>query len=170
MVQRKRQRAFLPCQQRMLNHCSAHTFHDNLVAHETEAMQKDNAYTFRGVCQTYLKNPEKQKSVIRDTNFIRPEDLPVYEEYFTAAKLATRVNPRPEQILRAYTTGSFSGNTLCLLEPDHSGTLYPYFLDNKRFPEDFSETVLHCRKDCRTCNYCENVFRQAAVDLSRLGE
>jgi len=153
-----------------LNHCSAHTFHDNLVAHETEAMQMDNAYSFRGVCQVYLGNPEKQVSVIRDTNFIRPEDLSAYEGYFTAAKLATRVNPRPEQILKAYTEGTFSGNTLQLLEPDHSGTLYPYFIDNKRFPDNFLQTVTNCKKDCRTCNYCENVFRQAAVDLSRLGE
>ncbi len=153
-----------------LNHCSAHTFHDNLVAHEYELMQKDNAYTFRGVCQSYLANPEKRNSVIKDTNFIRPEDVDAVEGYFTAAKLATRVNPRPEQILRAYIHKSFKGNTLQLLEPDHSGVLYPVFLDNKKFPETFMETVMHCSKNCEECDYCNGVYCQAAVDLSRLGE
>ena len=153
-----------------LNHCSAHTFHDNLVAHESEIMEKDNAYIFRGVCQSYLQNPEKRSSVIKDTNFIRPEDIGATEGYFTAAKLATRVNPRPEQILKAYINESFAGNTLQLLEPDHSGTLYPVFLDNRKFPKNFVETVMKCSKNCTECGYCEDVYRQAAVDLSRLGE
>ncbi len=153
-----------------LNHCSAHTFHDNLVAHETEVMQKDNAYSFKGVCRSYLENEEKRTSVIKDTNFVRPEDISKMEGYFTAAKLATRVNPRPEQILKAYTEGHFSGNTLRLLEPDHSAVLHPYFLDNSLFPQDFAETVMQCDKNCETCTYCENVYHQAAVDLSRLGK
>ena len=88
-----------------LNFCSTHTFHDNLVAHESELMQKDNAYTFRGVCQSYLGNPEKRSSVIKDTNFIRPEDIKLYEGLFDGMKLATRVSRDPAKIINAYCKG-----------------------------------------------------------------
>jgi len=36
-----------------LNFCSAHNFHDNLVAHESQIAQMDNAYQFGGICHEY---------------------------------------------------------------------------------------------------------------------
>ena len=33
-----------------LNNCSAHTFHDNLVSHENESSERDNAYIFSRIC------------------------------------------------------------------------------------------------------------------------
>lgn len=63
-----------------LNNCSAHTFHDNLVAHEYEISQKDNAYLFDSRCRAFLmKNADKWLST---SNFIRPEDVYIYEEIF----------------------------------------------------------------------------------------
>ena len=41
-----------------LNFCSAHNFHDNLVAHEADISKMDNAYNFSGICHEYLKNTE----------------------------------------------------------------------------------------------------------------
>lgn len=111
-----------------LNHCSAHMFHDNLVAHEAEIAGMDNAYAFQGMCREYLKKEENYKHLITDTNFIRPEDIYQYEPYVEAVKLATRVNKAPCQVLRAYMDGRFSGNILNLLEPAHS--IYPYVLEN----------------------------------------
>ncbi len=111
-----------------LNHCSAHNFHDNLVAHEQEIAQMDNAYQFGGICKEYLKNPAHYKSLIEDTNFIRPEDISKYEPYFEAVKLATRVHRSPSMVLRSYIRGSYSGNVLELLEPAHS--IYPYVIEN----------------------------------------
>ena len=34
-----------------LNNCSAHTFHDNLVSHESEISAMDNGYSFEGICK-----------------------------------------------------------------------------------------------------------------------
>lgn len=111
-----------------LNNCSAHNFHDNLVAHEQEIAQMDNAYNFGGICKEYLKDERHYKSLIEDTNFVRPEDMYKYEPYFEAAKLATRIHRAPSMVLNSYIRGRYSGNILEILEPAHS--IYPYVIEN----------------------------------------
>ncbi len=111
-----------------LNHCSAHIFHDNLVAHEAEIAAMDNAYEFRGICREYLRSEAHYQALIDHTNFIRPEDIRLYEPYFEAAKLATRIHRNPSMVLRSYLRGKYSGNILELLEPTHS--IYPYVVEN----------------------------------------
>lgn len=111
-----------------LNHCSAHNFHDNLVAHETEISKMDNAYNFEGMCKEFLKKEENYKSLIEDTNFVRPEDIHKYEKYFKAVKLATRISKCPDMILKSYVKEKYSGNILEILEPAHS--IYPYVVEN----------------------------------------
>lgn len=148
-----------------LNFCSSHIFHDNLVAHERDIAQMDNAYSFRGTCWDYLSKPEKRSALVRQTNYIRPEDMHLYEGLFTAAKLATRVNASPMRVLEAYTAGKYVGTTLDLLEPNHAGLLYPFYLDNRRFPADFAKRVGSCDKNCAACGYCEEVFQNAIINL-----
>lgn len=111
-----------------LNHCSAHNFHDNLVAHESEIAKMDNAYNFTGICKEYLKNKDHYKSLIEDTNFVRPEDIYKYEPYFEAVKLATRVHRNPVEVLKAYINQQCLGDILRLLEPEHN--IYPYIVEN----------------------------------------
>lgn len=116
-----------------LNHCSAHTFHDNLVAHEKEIAQMDNGFVFEGICKNYLSKDENKEKFFEITNFIRPEDTYLYEDLFTSFKLATRVSRYPSTIINAYIKEkSYSGNTLDLLEPSHSGVFYPQILSNKK--------------------------------------
>ncbi len=111
-----------------LNHCSAHNFHDNLVAHESEIAQMDNAYNFAGICREYLKDERHYHTLIENTNFIRPEDIPKYEPYFEAVKLATRIHRNPSMVLKSYVNQKYSGNILSLLEPEHR--IYPYVIEN----------------------------------------
>jgi len=111
-----------------LNHCSAHNFHDNLVSHEKQIAGMDNAYQFDGICKEYLRDPRHHKSLIEDTNFIRPEDVGKYSRWFEAVKLATRVHRCPEYVLHSYIQGHYSGDILQLLEPAHN--IYPYVLEN----------------------------------------
>lgn len=152
-----------------LNHCSVHNFHDNLVAHENEIQGMDNAYEFRGMCHGYLSSPEKQVSIIRDTGYVRPEDIRFYEAYFSAVKLATRINRNPVAVLEAYIRGSYSGNIMELLEPNHAEAFYPAVIENSRFPSDFAEKTMTCDKQCGHCGYCGEVFKQARVDLGEIG-
>ena len=113
-----------------LNDCPAHAFHDNLVSHEQEIAQMDNGYAFEGICRKYLADPAHQKAVLTHIGFIRPEDIHHYEGLFPAMKLATRVSPVPVQILRAYMNEKHIGAVTDLLEPNHSGLVYPYLLEN----------------------------------------
>ena len=152
-----------------LNNCSVHTFHDNLVSHEKGSSEMDNAFEFVGMCHEYVSNPKNRAALVRNTNFVRPEDMHLYEGYFTSAKLATRVSPNPTAILGAYVRGSFIGAVTDLLEPSHTGKLYPYIIDNSRFPEDFAERVMTCDKNCRECGYCDKVYENALVYLDGTG-
>ena len=111
-----------------LNHCSAHNFHDNLVAHEAEISAMDNCYNFGGICHEFLKNENNLKKLAERTNFIRPEDIDKYDGIFTAAKLATRIHKNPTEVLKSYINRKYSGDILRLLEPQHS--IYPYILEN----------------------------------------
>ena len=125
-----------------LNHCSAHNFHDNLVAHEAEIAQMDNAYDFHGICKEYLKNEKHYQALIDNTNFIRPEDMYLYEPYFEAAKIATRIHRNPSMVVNSYMREKYSGNILELLEPAHN--IYPYVIENgsplklRKIDEEFS--------------------------------
>ena len=121
-------RLYLLANSGCLNFCSAQTFHDNLVAHESEIAKMDNAYGFTGMCKEYLSDPRHYETLYEKTNFIRPEDLDLYDNYFTAAKLATRVSKNPVEILRSYVNRRYSGNLLDILEPAHH--IFPYALEN----------------------------------------
>lgn len=125
-----------------LNYCSAHNFHDNLVAHEAEIAQMDNAYDFHGICKEYLKEEKHYQALIDNTNFVRPEDMHLYEPYFEAAKLATRIHRNPTMVVNSYMREKYSGNILELLEPAHN--IYPYVVENgsplklRKIDEEFS--------------------------------
>ena len=116
-----------------LNNCSAHVFHDNLVSHESEIASMDNGYAFEGICRHYLSDEKNIGALLDNTNYIRPEDIHYYEGVFPAMKLATRVSMYPERIIKAYLEDrSYSGSILDLLEPNHTGLLYPKLLENKK--------------------------------------
>ncbi len=114
-----------------LNNCSAHSFHDNLVSHESEISKMDNGYEFSGICHEYLKKPGKLHTLFDNTGFIRPEDIYLYEELFSAVKLATRVSVNPVMVMRAYIDRRrHAGSLLDLLEPNHTAAIYPNFIEN----------------------------------------
>ncbi len=126
-----------------LNHCSAHVFHDSLVAHEREIAAMDNGYAFTGVCKTFFAEAQNRTKVLERTNFIRPEDVNRYEGIFDSVKLATRVHPNPARIVQAYVErGTVSGNVLDILEPVHSADLYPYILENGKISAHVQEEKL----------------------------
>jgi len=126
-----------------LNNCSAHTFHDNLVSHESEIAAMDNGYEFRGVCADFLTKQGNLSRILDVTGFIRPEDIHLYDGLFTSMKLATRVNSDPVRVLRAYIDNQkHIGSTLELLEPNHTAALYPYLLENNLITSEVTEGKL----------------------------
>lgn len=116
-----------------LNNCSAHTFHDNLVSHESEITKADNGFIFQGVCKKFLSNPDNLHALLDYTGFIRPEDIDLYEGLFPSMKLATRVHADPVKVLSAYIDRrKHIGSVLDLLEPNHTPVIYPWILENSR--------------------------------------
>ena len=149
-----------------MNNCSAHIFHDNLVAHEAEIAAMDNGYQWRGICWDFLSDAKRRSLWLERTNFIRPEDIHLYESLTPAVKLATRVNSAPSRILGAYVSRKYRGSVMELLEPNHSGLFYPDYIENTNFDKDFGIKVLNCAKNCNECGYCRNTMQSACVKLA----
>ena len=82
-----------------------------------------------------------------------------------AAKLAPRVSANAIRTLKAYIKGKHSGAITDLLEPNHSGIFYPEILENRKFPDDFGEKLMHCDKNCTNCGYCETLYKKAVISL-----
>ena len=150
-----------------LNFCSARTFHDNLVAHQHEVAEMDNAFEFHGECTVFLKKADHRHDLLSKSNFIRPEDVKLYEEWCDGMKLATRTNFNPLAVVTAYFTGRWNGNLLDLTEPAHSELLLPGILASRRFPPDYAQKRLNCSRNCRSCGYCRQVQEQATVQLDK---
>ena len=129
---------FLLANSGCLNFCSARTFHDNLVAHQHEIAGMDNGFEFPGICHEFLRNPEHRATLLDRSNFIRPEDISLFEGLCDGLKLATRTNRDPATIVAAYLTGHFSGNLLELTEPAHAASFYPEIIANDRIPTDYA--------------------------------
>ena len=149
-----------------LNNCSAHVFHHNLVAHEAEISAMDNGYQFRGVCWDFLSDEKRREKWLSRTNFIRPEDIELYDGLVPAMKLATRVNSAPARVLEAYVGKKYRGSVMELLEPNHSGAFYPSYIENANFDENFAKHVMSCNKNCEECRYCADVMNRACVKLA----
>ncbi len=157
---------FLLANSGCLNFCSARTFHDNLVAHQHEVAEMDNAFEFHGECTVFLKKDDHRRELLSKTNFIRPEDVFRYEELCDGMKLATRTNYNPLAVVSAYFTGKWHGNLLDLTEPAHSAVLLPEIIDNSRIPADYEDRRMACPHDCKTCGYCRDVQTKATVALT----
>lgn len=144
--------------------CSGQTFHDNLVAHETEICEVANLKDFNPyVCWRMLKKRENWPMLLQNT-WVRPEDLHHYEGIFDTVKLATRMHSHPGMVIGAYVTGRHYGNVLDLFEPGFGRAIAPYIVDNRSFPADWFQRTTACKKNCHECGYCEKVLEQVLLD------
>lgn len=143
-----------------LSNCPSQQFHDNLIAHSSEAVFVDNCRDWEyHLCREMYAKPEQRVEILR-SSWIRPEDLAAYEPFITLAKLATRQTSDIRRVLRAYSTGRYHGNLLDLLEPGFSAMFHPYYLDNDRFPPLWQTTAKACSSFCTHCGKCAEVWRQ----------
>lgn len=144
--------------------CSGQTFHDNLVAHESEVCEVQNLKDFKPyVCWRMLKDRENWPMLLQNT-WIRPEDLHHYEDLFDTVKLATRTHALPGLVIGAYARGYHYGNLLDLFEPGFGPALAPYVIDNSAFPADWFDRTSSCGKQCHKCSYCKEVLEQVLVN------
>lgn len=150
-------RLFLLANSGCLNFCSSQTFHDNMVAHETQIVETQNVPSQVLACQIHLSKPENRVAILQGS-WIRPEDLNRYAPFFPFVKLATRMHFNPALVIRAYINQAYRGNLLDLLEPSYQNLFQNEILDNSSFPQDWFSRVTHCSNKCHTCDYCSKVF------------
>ncbi|MCM8762302.1 MAG: hypothetical protein NC905_06805 [Candidatus Omnitrophica bacterium] len=146
-----------------INFCPVQQFHDNVISHEAEVFTKANlTEDIPGSCWSFYKDIDNWKFILINS-WIRPEDVHYYEGYFDVVKLATRINPDPERIIKAYCNEKYEGNLLDLFEPSHSKLLYPYIIENSKFPNNWFEKGTSCDKKCDVCAYCTDTLKKVLV-------
>ena len=144
-----------------LRFCPWQTFHETLLSHnfphihgEMKALDLPPTLCV-GIVQS------KQLEEILRASWIRPEELYQYDPYVSVFKLSTREADRPDLILKAYTSGSFDGDLLQILDPGFSFFVRPYMFDNKAFPKEWSEGKIagRCAANCTHCGKCTEVLK-----------
>lgn len=141
-----------------IRQCPFQQFHDNMHGHNRIAQSKEGekfGFSVFLCKENYARG--RYEDFLRST-WIRPEDLPEYEELVDVVKLATRRHPHPVEILDAYATYSHDGNLADLMDACHS---FPKSFDNRSFdgcPELWREV-----RGCKSANDCAHCGRCAAL-------
>ena len=146
-----------------LRQCPFQQFHDNLHGHNRMGQSKVGEQfgfsVFR--CKTNYDRGNYE-DFLRAT-WIRPEDLPLYEEHVEVVKLATRRHAHPVEVLNAYATYSYDGDLALLTDPSYP---FPQAFDNAALgASSLWPQVRSCpdANDCRHCGRCTallgDVFR-----------
>ena len=145
-----------------LRYCPWQTFHETLLAHnfkhilgELKALNMPPT-----LCVGIIKS--KQFEEVLRASWIRPEDLHQYKPYVSVFKISTREADRPDLILKAYTSESFNGDLLRILDPGFSFFVRPFIFDNTAFPKEWSEGKIAglCASNCTHCGKCADVLKR----------
>ena len=146
-----------------LRYCPWQTFHETLLSHNFVHIYDEMKETgLPSTLCTGLMLEKRYEELLRGS-WIRPEDLHRYMPYVSVVKLSTREADRPGLILKAYTSGSYDGDLLLLLDPTFSFLAHPMILDNKAFPKEWSEGKIAgiCANHCTHCGKCTKVMELA---------
>jgi hypothetical protein len=147
-----------------LHRCPSQTFHDNMVAHDSQIDERKNVTGWSPhLCWRLYRNRARWPAILQAT-WIRPEDIHRFEGLCSVMKLATRMHQKPRMVLHAYAEGSYSGNLLDLLEPGLGPLFAPHVLLNSHFPEDWFERTSTCGHRCHACDYCAGVLERVVVE------
>jgi len=94
--------------------------------------------------------------------WIRPEDIPVYDNFgISSIKLAGRTWPTPTiiRLILAYSRGYYDGNLWDLIAP-----WMPIHVENKHldgFVDFFVNKNFYCSSNCGTCSFCEEIAERS---------
>lgn len=148
-----------------LTDCAFQTFHDNLIAHQRPDIDFGMKTGYSAPCHKYLSSLDRMEAMTHfmQSNWIRPEEIHLYEKYFDEVKLATRMHSRPRMVIAAYCRGRFKGNLLDLTEPSYSKLFKGYVIDNTLISKKWFEYASSCNKNCEECNVCYDILKDSLV-------
>lgn len=152
-----------------LNDCAFQTFHDNLIAHQKADCFNGSSVGYPAPCHKYLCSMGKLEAMTHfmQSNWVRPEEIHMYEKYFDEIKLATRMHTHPRMVVAAYCRGRFKGNLLDITEPSYSKLFKGYVIDNTLIPDAWSGYVSSCNKECEQCNICYNALKGSLIKYNK---
>ena len=140
--------------------CPFRQFHNNLHGHnrmgQSAAGEKFDFSVFR--CRTNYERGRYEDFL--KANWIRPEDLPMYEPYVSVVKLATRRHPDPEAIIRAYADCRYDGDMAAITDPFFR---FPGRIDNAALgASPLWPKVRDCQdvRNCRHCGRCAALLKE----------
>lgn len=145
-----------------LRFCPWQRFHETLHAHHfAHALEEMKRVSMPPTLCSGVVAEKRCEEILRGS-WIRPEDLRRYEPYVSVVNLSTQEAARPDLILRAYTSGTFDGDLLLLLDRDYSSVLAPMIFDNKAFPAEWSQGKIAglCAADCTHCGKCADTLKR----------
>ncbi|MBR1921767.1 MAG: hypothetical protein IJ829_07200 [Kiritimatiellae bacterium] len=147
-----------------LRNCPFHTFHNNLHGHnrvgQSAAAEKFGFTNF--LCRTVFERGRYEEFL--RAIWIRPEDLPRYEELVDVVKLATRRHPNPDKILAAYANRAYSGDLAEIMDPFYR---FPKIIDNDALgASPLWPAVRDCpdADHCRDCGKCRRLLAESSKD------
>ena len=146
-----------------LRYCPWQTFHETLLSHDfLHILSEMKEVKLPSTLCTGIMQEKRYEELLRGS-WIRPEDLHRYMPYVSVVKLSTREADRPDLILKAYTSGSYDGDLVLLLDPTFAFLVHPMILDNKAFPKEWSEGEIAgiCANHCTHCGKCTKVMELA---------
>jgi len=146
-----------------LYQCPFHIIHMGQTAHSGEMAHVPSIYenSRPSPCCDVFMDAEKMPMLLQNT-WIRPEDLPKVSGYFETVKLASRISPEINNIIRAYCEGEWRGNLLPIFEMDFSILPFVPQIMNEKFPDDWFEQTMHCGHHCESCGYCRKVLARVS--------
>ena len=145
-----------------LRFCPWQRFHETLCSHHfAHALPEMKRVSMPPTLCAGMIAEKRYEEILRGS-WIRPEDLRRYEPYVSVVSLSTQEAPRPDLILKAYTSGSYDGDLLLLLDRDYASLVAPMLFDNKAFPAEWSEGKIAglCAADCTHCGKCADTLKR----------
>ena len=134
-----------------LRYCAELIQHMNITSHFQKF--KPHIRFKQLLCsKTFSDNPYK---ILSESTFYRPQDFHLIQHYFDGLKLATRSNPKPYEIIKAYVNNSYNDNICNILQPSHELNV-----PNNLIPTDWIFKITSCFHNCSTCKYCESLFNK----------
>ena len=146
-----------------LYQCPYHIIHMGYTAHCEDTMRMPSIYDDNRpspCCDVYIF-PDNLPVLLQNT-WIRPEDLHKVSGYFETVKLATRISPRIQDIVKGYCEGEWHGNLLSMFEMDYSTLSFVPKIMNDKFPDGWFDQTMHCGHHCESCGYCKKILAQVS--------
>lgn len=163
------------CLTNCASHIEHHNFYSNLI-YDIRDMDDMNAWRLASNSRQILPNckacifysSNHQTNPIKESSFVRPEDLYIYDEVIDLFKLSGREHPAEEVIgyIKAFGRRAYEGNFYSICDTPYKINMK---IDNSKFPKNYGSIKSNCNHKCYKCNYCDSILNDVREQLTQEG-